>query len=538
MPPESGAPVARQLTKLLVDIEAKTASLEKGMARSAKSIRRTEKSTASLNKGMKLLTRTMGTLGVGLGVRELVQMSRSMAEFGAEITHTADRVGFATDELQALRAEGEQIGVGFSTTDMALQRFSRRLGEAQQGTGELLGTLQGLEIGLRETDGTARSVQAVFDDYAKAIQNAESDQEQLRLAFKAFDSEGAAFVAVLEQAGFTLEEAKEKAEGMGLVLREDLARALEQVDTEIGISITQIKVWGATWVGEIAKVLTRTESLSELSARARLLRDSIISVQESMDDKSLAGNIDRKLDEFFGQPQQERLQKYQAELFDVEQQIRAMLEVASDPDISGGASAPPRVFEETEKAAFSAAAAVDDFSERASSALTTVQQAQERITGGFADEWANAMVTGEANFRRFTQSVLADLLRIINRQILLNLLTRTIGGTGLGDLFGIPAGAGGGGGGGGLPPSRIGALPGGGGSLATLPVAPKQVATAAGGGAGAFAPSVTVNLSGPVNNAEETGQLIGAEVSRQIRSLWRAEAQNQKRPGGVLNPVT
>ena len=59
---------------------------------------------------------------------------------------TADKVGLATDALQELHFAAERAGVGQNNLDMAMQRFSRRVGEAAEGGGELKGVLDQYNI--------------------------------------------------------------------------------------------------------------------------------------------------------------------------------------------------------------------------------------------------------------------------------------------------------------------------------------------------------------------------------------------------------
>ena len=78
---------------------------------------------------------------------------------------------------------------------MAMQRFTRRAAEAAQGTGEAKGAIR--ELGL-----DAQKLQKLpLDDQMKvladAFGNVQNESDKLRIAFKLFDSEGAALVNTL-----------------------------------------------------------------------------------------------------------------------------------------------------------------------------------------------------------------------------------------------------------------------------------------------------------------------------------------------------
>ena len=50
-----------------------------------------------------------------------------------KLANTAQKLGMATENLEALRMAGRLAGVEITTTDMAIQRFTRRASEAAKG---------------------------------------------------------------------------------------------------------------------------------------------------------------------------------------------------------------------------------------------------------------------------------------------------------------------------------------------------------------------------------------------------------------------
>lgn len=169
--------------------------------------------------------------GLAAGFTAAVRAANRAIESLSAIGDTADRLGVTAEQLQELRFAAEQNNVATNTLEMAWQRFTRRLGEAQQGTGELLGTLEQYNIALTNADGTNRSAIAVYRDFADAVQGVRDPQEQLRIAFKAFDSEGAALVRLLRQGADGLDDYAARAREAGIVLDNELVQsALEAGD--------------------------------------------------------------------------------------------------------------------------------------------------------------------------------------------------------------------------------------------------------------------------------------------------------------------
>lgn len=219
-------------------LAASTAVLERDLDK-AKSLTTayTRKLQKDFDNGRKVVNKygtsilAAGTTGAA-GFAALAQKS---IEFADRTAKTADKVGVSTDALQEYRFAANQSGVATNTLDMGLQRFSRRLGEAAQGSGELRGVLEENNIQIRDSTGNMRSNEDVLNDLANAISGAESEQEALRIAFKAFDSEGAAMVNMLRGGSAGLDEMRGRARELGLVLDEDLLRNAEKANDQLDI---------------------------------------------------------------------------------------------------------------------------------------------------------------------------------------------------------------------------------------------------------------------------------------------------------------
>lgn len=134
------------------------------------------------------------------------------------IGKTSEKLGIDPLFLQKLRFAAEQTGVKVEALDMGLQRFIRRTAEAARGTGEAKQALEDLNISLFNSDGTLRDVESVFFDVADAIANTRDSSEQIRLAFKFFDSEGVALVTTLRDGSAGLKEFGKEAENLGLLI--------------------------------------------------------------------------------------------------------------------------------------------------------------------------------------------------------------------------------------------------------------------------------------------------------------------------------
>ena len=192
-----GVLVARLIadtTGLQRDMQRATQQLNTNTAKMNRSLATVDR---SVNRQMQLF-RQLRTGVLAVASSYAVRFVKAQIDAGAALLDQADKVGINIERLQDLHFAAQQYAISQGTVDMAVQRLSRRVGEAVQGQGELVATLKQYNIAVVDAEGRTRNLDAIIGDLAEAIQGAESDQERLRIAFKAFDSEGAALVNVLK----------------------------------------------------------------------------------------------------------------------------------------------------------------------------------------------------------------------------------------------------------------------------------------------------------------------------------------------------
>jgi len=174
-------------------------------------------------------------------------------------------VGLSTDLIQKFGFAAEQTGVSFEQSSVALRRFSRRLGEAQRGTGELLPALRRLGINTKNADGSFKDAEQVLFEFADGLQATRGESARLSLAFKAFDSEGAELVATLENGADALKEVFDEAERLGFVLNRGTIKEVENFNDSFNVLVNIVKGAVRQFIGALAPALnTINNDLAEL----------------------------------------------------------------------------------------------------------------------------------------------------------------------------------------------------------------------------------------------------------------------------------
>ncbi len=417
---------------MLIVIDAQTERMRRELRRTDGQVanfeRRTNKRLALVDKGfaglgrsVALLTRNLGLLtGVGLagGIAGMGGRTDAALQNADALEDTAEKLGLSVERLQELRFAAQETGVPIGTLDTALQRFTRRLGEAAQGKGELTDVLEQYNIQLTDSRGRTRETVDVLGDLAEAVRGAESQQEALRVAFKAFDSEGAALVTLLRQGREGIDRFGKQAHDLGIVLDRDTVSSLAETNKElerlnkqieanrarIAANITPIRLWGTAFVANVTdKIREAIEALPELERR---FRDY---VQAGTGRPLPPGTI------FGGEQRSNAAAK--GDRLDLESRVK-------------GQTAAIGKWTTTVKRAGDQA---DDFAKR----TARLGRVGESVASNLDRSFAEFQRTGTASMKGFVDSAIRDLTRLFVRQAIIQpLIGAATGGLG----FGIPMG--------------------------------------------------------------------------------------------------
>lgn len=203
------------------------------LAGTSKELDRVDKGFSKVNKSGSAFTSTMKALAGVVSVGLFTRLAKGALDFGSTLDDTSKKLGIASEQLQALRFAGEQNGIATDTMDMALQRFTRRVAEAIQGTGEAKDALAAMGVELTDWKGNMRPAEDLLADVADAMSLIPDQGERVRLAFKLFDSEGVQMVNVLGDGSAALREYGQRAEETGRILNDEMVGKLSEANNAV-----------------------------------------------------------------------------------------------------------------------------------------------------------------------------------------------------------------------------------------------------------------------------------------------------------------
>lgn len=187
--------------------------LIRGEDKSKAAFRTVNRRIGKLSKKLfSLKTAMIGALGItGAGA-----LAGNILKTGDKMHKLSMRLGVSTEALSQLQHAANMSGVAFDTLAMGMQRMTRRVAEAAQGTGEARGALEGLGI---DAQGLAQlAPEDQFMEIAAAMQAVENQSDKVRLAMKLFDSEGVALIQLMDQGAEGLNKMMQEADALGSTL--------------------------------------------------------------------------------------------------------------------------------------------------------------------------------------------------------------------------------------------------------------------------------------------------------------------------------
>jgi len=174
---------------------------------------------------------TSGFLAVRSAIRSV---STALADID-RLGKAGLKLGIDPNALQAFEVAASRAGISTSTLETSLQRMTRKIGDAQRGTGEATNVFEALNLSV--SDLAALQPDQQFLAIADKIGAMRTQTERLSATVKIFDSEGAAMVRVLGLGAEGLARTSIEAKNMLGVLRTGTVEAFNDRLADVGFTL-------------------------------------------------------------------------------------------------------------------------------------------------------------------------------------------------------------------------------------------------------------------------------------------------------------
>lgn len=251
--------MAQNVETLLIELDSTTAKLREEVRKAEGAVsgaeRKINRSTRLIDRGFDRVSRAAGRMG-----RTIVGAVKSVFSLRGALTAVAGVTGAAlaiertvdsvnnlakaaktadvtAESIQELTfAFGQLTDITDQGVNMALQRFSRRMGLAIDGTGAAKDTFGELGIELQDVNGNIRDTETVLDETLRSLASMESDTLRAAKASEVFGEDAGPRLAAALAGGIEgMDEARKQARDLGLVLSNDTVAGAEELADEFRI---------------------------------------------------------------------------------------------------------------------------------------------------------------------------------------------------------------------------------------------------------------------------------------------------------------
>jgi len=187
-------------------------------------------SVEAFEKGIENVTKAVGKLiaAAGVATAAIGGLAYATAAQGDAAAKAAARTGTTAEEYQRLAYAADKSSVSTEMLEVALTKQTSAVNKAIAEGRDYIEVTDGVNIAIRNADGTLKSQTQIMEETADAIANASSEQEALAIAQAIYGEElGAKMLPLLKLGGEGIAGLGQQAEDLGLVLSNETAAASE-----------------------------------------------------------------------------------------------------------------------------------------------------------------------------------------------------------------------------------------------------------------------------------------------------------------------
>lgn len=164
-----------------------------------------------------------------------------------EIDKMSQRLGISREAYQELDFALSQSGVDINSFQTGMKSLLANMDKVSEGNATATANFETLGVAVQNADGSLRSQEDVLWDTISAFQAMENSAEKSRLAQELFGKQGQEILPLLNAESGSIEEMKQQAHDLGLVLSDELiddgvelTDSLDQTKRAFGAIVTQL----------------------------------------------------------------------------------------------------------------------------------------------------------------------------------------------------------------------------------------------------------------------------------------------------------
>ena len=210
-----------------------------------------------VKKGAKVVAGVSGVLS-GMGTAAFAATNKMVGGFD-NIAKSAPKLGVSTDAYQEMDYWAGQNGLSSANMEKAVGRLNQRIGEAKSGNEKYSNALTNLGVNMDDVKSGTLSTEDAMAKSIQGLSEMTNEQDKAAMASELFGKKlGRELMPALQDGSLSLEDAKKKAEELGIVIEEDTLRSAEKfADTWDDLSRTA-KIFGQNLLADLMPAFQKT----------------------------------------------------------------------------------------------------------------------------------------------------------------------------------------------------------------------------------------------------------------------------------------
>lgn len=218
-----------------------------------KALDNTEKKAGKVGERLKSMIGTAAKVGAGIAAAGaaagagMLAMANKVAGTTDRIDKLSQKIGLSRQGFQEWEFVLSQSGASIETLQTGMKTFVEQIEQASRGTGEGARAFERLGISITDANGNLKDQETLFNETVVALQNMEDGAEKAALANQLLGRAGSELMPLLNGAAGSVDEMKQKARELGLVISDETVDAgvkftdtMDQLKRSGGALFTQI----------------------------------------------------------------------------------------------------------------------------------------------------------------------------------------------------------------------------------------------------------------------------------------------------------
>ena len=228
-------PEETKIIRLIID----SSKAVDGSAAATRALEKLERSTAAMDTALARMEKGLGGIGtlikanLALALADfsarMILMAKGAFDAAAGMDELAEQLGVTAKGLQGLQFSAVQSGVKLEQLETGVAKFSQKMGEAADGSREMIEALDRIGVKNLDVQGKLRPTEELMQDVAAAILALEDPAKRSAAAVEFFGKAGARMLPMLKDIADGADVMGVKAAAAGAMIEEHTIKRLDEL---------------------------------------------------------------------------------------------------------------------------------------------------------------------------------------------------------------------------------------------------------------------------------------------------------------------